>query len=188
MRTMRKKSTRLAALGAAALLGAGGLAAAPLLGATSAGATTVQQYFAFGAQGIVGAVATSADWSASAGPVVQGQNFTFTSAPSSQAIPTTNSGAVVNYIQNNVDYYPIPAGATYVSATAGGSVSFTPAGGGAPTTSPLVITYCATATSPGCTAQATSATFLGATPAPYLQVGTQPGTQFAAGGRSPSRR
>ena len=80
-----------------------------------------------------------------------------------------------------VNYYPIPSGTTYVSAMAATQVSFIPAGGGSATTSPLTITYCPTTTSPGCTAQATSSTFLGSTPAPYLEVGTGP-TKFAAGG------
>jgi hypothetical protein len=57
-----------------------------------------------------------------------------------------------------------------------------------------VVTYCATLTSPGCTATANGAllpdplntfpgaTFPGSATAPYLQLGTQPGLQFPAGG------
>ena len=181
MRTFRAKVTRLGAIGAATVLGAAGLGVAGLVTATPASAATVQQYFAFDGPTGWTAVNTAADWSASAATVAKGSNFTFQSAASSQVVPTTVSGVTVLYIDNTIDYYPIPAGTSFVSATAAGSVTYTPVSGPA-TTSPLTITYCPTATSAGCTAAATSATFLGSTPAPYLQFGTQAGLHFAAGG------
>jgi len=181
MRTFREKITRLGAIGAATALGAAGLGVAGLIAATPASAATVQQYFAFHGPTGWTAANISADWSASAASVAQGKNFTFQSAAGSQVVPTTVSGVTVTYIDNTVDYYPIPAGTSFVSATAAGSVTYTPVSGPA-TTSPLTITYCPTATSAGCTAAATSSSFLGSTPAPYLQVGTQAGLQFPAGG------
>src|ERR1035438_2488444 len=181
MRAFRVKVARLGAIGAATLIGVAGLGAAGLVTATPASAATVQQYFAFDGPTGWTAVNTAADWSASAASVPTGSTFTFQSAANSQVVPTTNSGVTVLYIDNTIDYYPIPAGTTYVSAIAAGSVTYTPVSGPA-TTSPLTITYCPTAASAGCTAQATTASFLGSTPAPYLQFGTQAGLQFPAGG------
>ena len=186
MRAFRSKATRLATVGVATLLGTVGIGASALVTATPASAVPVAQEFAFnvvlfgGSLGYA-AAAIGSDWSASAPSVKPGSNFTFTSQPSTAPIPLTNSGFTLLSIQDNVNYYPIPAGTTFVSAVANGQVSFTPVGGTA-TTSPLVITYCPTTSSPGCTATPTSSTFLGNTPAPYLQVGTSPGVMFAAGG------
>ena len=182
MRTLRHTLARVGAAGAATLLGVAGLGAVGLVSASPAAAATVSLNFAFDGPTGYSTVTTAGDWSASAASVAAGQQVTLTSAPGTQTVPTTNSGVSVNYIDNIVQYYPIPAGTTYVSATASGSVSFTPAGGSTATTSPLTITYCPTTTSTGCTAQATGATFLGSTPAPYLEIGTQTGTQFSAGG------
>ena len=182
MRTLRHTLGRVGAAGAATLLGVAGLGAAGLITASPAAAATVSLNFAFDGPTGYSAVTTAGDWSASSASVAAGAQVTLTSAPGTQTVPTTNSGVSVNYIDDIVQYYPIPAGTTYVSATASGSVSFTPAGSTTATTSPRTITYCPTTTSTGCTAQATSATFLGSTPAPYLELGTQSGTQFTAGG------
>jgi len=181
MRTFRQSTTRLTALGAAALLGLGGLGISALATATPASAAPVNQYFAFHGPTGFSAVAVSSDWAASAATVHSGSNFTFTSQPNTTVVPQTASGVTVLSISNNVQYYPIPPGTTYVSAVASGPVSFTPLGGGAATTTPLVITYCPTASSPGCTAHAPYTNFLGDTPAPYLQIGTGSAV-FPAGG------
>jgi len=180
----------MATVGVAALLGMVGMGATALVTATPASAAVVNQEFAFriplfgGALGYT-AVVISSNWSASAATVKEGSNFTFNSATTTTVVPKTSSGFTLQSIQDTFNYYPIPAGTTFVSAVASGPVSFTPAGGTA-TTSPLTVTYCPTVTSPGCTADPTSltfpGTFLGHTPAPYLQAGTQAGLQFAGGG------
>ena len=48
----------------------------------------------------------------------QGQTVTLTEAPPGGAVPTTNSGATVNYIDGDTYIMPIPAGLTYVPGTA----------------------------------------------------------------------
>ena len=188
MRAFRSTATRLATVGTAALLGTVGIGASSLATATPASAAPTAQEFAFnvvlgGASLGYSAVSIGSDWAASGATVKQGSNFTFTSQPSTAVIPLTSSGFALVNIQDNVNYYPIPAGTTYVGNSAPAPISYTLPNGGATTTSPLVVTYCATTTSPGCTATPTSPpTFLGSTPAPYLQVGTTPGVVFAAGG------
>ena len=187
MRAFRSTATRLATVGTAALLGTVGIGASSLATATPASAAPTAQEFAFNVVlfgGSLGysAVSIGSDWAASGATVKQGSNFTFTSQPSTAPIPTASSGFSLMSIQDNENYYPIPAGTTYVSAVAAGPISYTLPNGGATSTSPLVVTYCATTASPGCTATPTSTKFLGNTPAPYLQVGTTPGVVFAAGG------
>ncbi len=195
MRTFREKITRLGAIGAATVLGAAGLGVAGLIAATPASATPapgtqVTQTFAFG--GVTGygeETLTPTDYSPAT--VAQGANFTVTDTGSSQTIPTLNSGATVNYVSGNIDIYPIPAGATYVSTVASGDASYTPSGGGAATTFPLTFTYCTAAGQTGCTATpyTTPSTtagvyngFLGSTSLPYLEVST--GTTQIPGGAS----
>jgi len=186
MRAFRSTATRLATVGMVALLGTLGVGASALVTAAPASAAPITQKFAFhipilgGALGYSSA-SISSNWAGSAASVKEGSNFTFTSQATTQVIPTTNSGLSLLSIQDNINYYPIPAGTSYVSAVASGLVSFKPVSGPT-TTSPLTITYCPTTSSPGCSANPTSATFLGNTPAPYLQVGTQAGLKFAAGG------
>ena len=123
MRALRVKVGRLGAIGAATLIGVAGLGAAGLVASTHASAATVQQYFAFDGPTGWTAVNTASDWSASAATVAKGSNFTFQSTASSQVVPTTVSGVTVLYIDNTIDYYPIPAGTSFVSATAAGSVT-----------------------------------------------------------------
>ena len=48
----------------------------------------------------------------------QGQTVTLTEAPPGGAVPTTSSGATVNYIDGDTYIMPIPAGLTYVPGTA----------------------------------------------------------------------
>lgn len=180
----------MATVGVAALLGMVGMGATALVTATPASAAAVNQEFAFriplfgGSLGYTGVVISS-NWSASAASVSQGSNFTFHSAPTTTVVPTTSSGFTLLDIHDTFNYYPIPAGTTFVSAVASGPVSFTPVGGTA-TTSPLTVKYCPTTTTPGCTADPTNLgfpnNFLGHTPAPYLEAGTQAGLKFAAGG------
>ena len=80
----------------------------------------------------------------------QGQTITLTEAPTGGAVPTTNSGATVNYIDGDTYIMPIPAGLTYVP----GSVALV--GGDALTSASGATTakYC-TAAGTGCTAQMT---------------------------------
>ena len=77
----------------------------------------------------------------------QGQTVTLTEAPPGGAVPTTNSGATVNYIDGDTYIMPIPAGLTYVPGSAkliGGDAQTSTAGA-------TTATYC-TAAGPGCTA------------------------------------
>ena len=181
----------MATAGVAALLGMVGMGATALVTATQASAAPVNQEFAFripilgGGLGYTGIVITS-NWSSSAASVSQGSNFTFNSAKTTTVVPTTSSGFTLLDIHDTFNYYPIPAGTTFVSAVASGPVSFTPKGSTTPTTSPLTVKYCPTTTTPGCTADPTNPnfpnTFLGNTPAPYLMAGTQAGLLFTAGG------
>ena len=157
-----------------------GLSSILPVGALPAPGVNVTQTWAFDGPTGFSEVATSAQWYSPL-TALPGTNFTVTSAAATQTVPTSNSGVTIQSISHLVNYYPIPSGTTYVSATAATSVSFIPAGGGSATTSPLTITYCPTTSSPGCTAQTTSSTFLGSTPAPYLELGTG-ATLFAAGG------
>jgi predicted RNA-binding protein with TRAM domain len=77
----------------------------------------------------------------------QGQTVTLTEAPPGGSVPTTNSGATVNYIDGDTYIMPVPAGLTYVPGTAhtiGGDAQTSAAGA-------TTATYC-TAAGPGCTA------------------------------------
>ena len=80
----------------------------------------------------------------------QGSTVTLTAAPSGGAVPTTSSGATVNYIDGDTYIMPVPAGLTYVP----GSVQLE--GGDALTSASGATTakYC-TAAGTGCTAQMT---------------------------------
>ena len=77
----------------------------------------------------------------------QGQTVTLTEAPPGGAVPTTNSGATVNYIDGDTYIMPIPSGLTYVPGSAkliGGDAQTSTAG-------VTTATYC-TAVGTGCTA------------------------------------
>ncbi len=80
----------------------------------------------------------------------QGSTITLTEAPTGGAVPTTSSGATVNYIDGDTYIMPIPSGLTYVP----GSVALL--GGDAVTSASGATTakYC-TAAGTGCTAQMT---------------------------------
>ena len=127
----------MATVGVAALLGTVGMGATALVAATPASAAVVNQEFAFriplfgGGLGYT-AVQIASNWSDSAATVKQGSNFTFVSQQSTAAVPTTNSGFTLLDIHDTFNYYPIPAGTTFVSAVANGPVSFTPKGGERP--------------------------------------------------------
>ncbi len=105
----------------------------------------------------------------------QGSTVTLTAAPSGGAVPTTSSGATVNYIDGDTFIMQIPSGLTYVP----GSVSLS--GGDAVTSAAGATTakFC-TATGTGCTAQMTGnykTTF------PYLeeQLGTATANRATGG-------
>ena len=101
-----------------------------------------------------------------------GSNFSFVSAASSQQIPTSQQGVAVNYITETQQIYPLPAGTTFVSATAAGPGTFSGGPSSNPSGSfPLAITSC-TASSADCTATTSAtSTFLGSTPGPYIEIG-----------------
>jgi hypothetical protein len=119
-----------------------------------------------------GITSTGANWGASAPTAAYGSNFNFVSAASSQVIPTSQSGVAVNYITETQQIYPLPAGTTYVSATAAGPGTYSGGPASNPSGSfPVAITSC-TAPSASCTATTTaSADFLGSTPGPYIEIG-----------------
>ncbi len=189
----RVRAGAVGAVGAAVLLvafgsGLGGTGlAAPAAAATGVGtgpgprtSASVNQTWAFEGPAGYNEVQTTAQWT-SPSAVPPGTTFAVTSASASQTLPTTNAGVAIQSVSNLLNFYPIPAGTTFVGATAAGAVSFVPAGGGTVTTSPLTVAYCPTASTPGCVAQATSPSFLGSTPVPYLEIGTG-STAFAPGG------
>jgi hypothetical protein len=128
---------------------------------------------------------TTANWGASAASsgshvvrshdnvsVPYGSNFNFVSAASTQQIPTSQSGIAVNYISGTTNIYPLPAGTTFVSATAAGPGSYSNGPSSNPSGSfQMSITYC-TAPSASCTATTSATTtFLGSTPGPYVEIG-----------------
>src|SRR5665213_2666786 len=121
MRAFRSTATRWATVGAVGLLGTLGVGAASLVTAAPASAAPTTQEFAFhiplfgGSLGY-SAVSLSSNWAASAGSVKEGGNFTFTSQASTTVVPLKNSGFSLINIQDTFNYYPIPAGTSYVSA------------------------------------------------------------------------
>ena len=191
MRSITRLSTRLGAIGAATALGVGALAgvglltAAPAFAGTTPVATT--EYFTFpGPTGWAQVSTVGAASSPTSAP--QGSQFTISNPGGSQVVPTKNSGVPVNYISGNAQYYEIPSGATYVSATASGPLTWTGGSGtgGIPASgsASITITDCTTATQSGCTAAqpstlvsdsatATYSGFGGPAPTlPYLEVST----------------
>ena len=80
----------------------------------------------------------------------QGSTVTLTEAPSGGAVPTTSSGATVNYIDGDTFIMPVPSGLTYVPGSAAliGGDAVTSASGA------TTAKYC-TAAGTGCTAQMT---------------------------------
>jgi len=197
MSAARGKFRRIATLGAVALVATVGLGVSGLeiAGLASAGPTPspTNEYFAFpGPTGF--AQVTTVGQAGSPSTVNPGANFTITNPGGSQAVPTTNSGVAVNYISGNAQYYEIPSGATYVSAVAGGPLSWTggSGAGGIPASgnAPVIITECTAAGQAGCTAASNSplsgaggvySGFDGPNPTfPYLEVSTGT-TQIPAG-------
>ena len=77
----------------------------------------------------------------------QGSTVTLTEAPSGGAVPTTSSGATVNYIDGDTYIMPVPSGLTYVP----GSVQLEGGDAQTSTSGATTATYC-TAAGPGCTA------------------------------------
>ena len=128
--------------------------------------------FATYTAGMWGVTSTGANWGASSPTAAYGSNFSFVSAASSQVIPTTDSGVTVNYITATEQIFPLPAGTTFVSATAAGPGTYSGGPSSNPSGSfPVAITSC-TAPSAACTATtAPTADFLGSTPGPYVEIG-----------------
>src|SRR5664280_1281220 len=192
MRTFREKITRLGAIGAAALIGVAGLGTAALVTATPASAATVTQDWAtYSSLTGYGVQETTSVITPSAATVAVGSTFTFTSAPPSQVVPTSQSIATINYITGTNEIYPLPAGVSAASAdvvltpgtasyTGGTGQTCTSAGVCTPLPAsgsfPITATYC-TAAGPGCTAtQAANPAFptfpvAAYTSFPYIEIG-----------------
>src|ERR1035441_7801711 len=189
MRTFSEKITRLGAIGAAALIGVAGLGTAALVTATPASAqavTVTQNWATYSALTGYGVQQTTSVITPSAASVAVGSTFTFTSAPPSQSVPTSQSIADINYITGTNEIYPLPAGVSTAPAdvvltpgtasyTGGLGQSCTSAGFCAPLaasgTFPITATYC-TAAGAGCTATAAPpSNFLGSTSFPYIEIG-----------------
>jgi len=77
----------------------------------------------------------------------QGSTVTLTEAPTGGAVPSTSSGATVNYIDGDTYIMPVPSGLTYVP----GSVHLEGGDAQTSTSGATTATYC-TASGPGCTA------------------------------------
>src|ERR1019366_4915591 len=189
MRTFSEKITRLGAIGAAALIGVAGLGTAALVTATPASAqavTVTQNWATYSALTGYGVQQTTSVITPSAASVAVGSTFTFTSAPPSQSVPTSQSIADINYITGTNEIYPLPAGVSTAPAdvvltpgtasyTGGLGQTCTSAGVCTPLaasgTFPITATYC-TAAGAGCTATAApTANFLGSTSFPYIEIG-----------------
>src|SRR5664280_2962990 len=192
MRTFRNKITRLGAIGAAALIGVAGLGTAALVTATPASAATVTQDWAtYSSLTGYGVQETTSVITPLAASVAVGSTFTFTSAPPSQVVPTSQSIATINYITGTNEIYPLPAlvsaasadvvltpgtasytGGTGQTCTSAGVCTPLPASG----SFPITATYC-TAAGPGCTAtQAANPAFptfpvAAYTSFPYIEIG-----------------
>jgi hypothetical protein len=94
---------------------------------------------------------------------VTGTTISASLAPAPATIPSSDSGATVNYANSIGAIFPIPAGLTYVPGSAGLS------GGDAATGPQTTITYC-TAASSACTAQPAGTSYH--TTFPYLEEET----------------
>jgi len=196
MRLFKSKATRVGAIGGAALLSVVGLGLTGVVAATPAGAAplpvaTALNYAFPGPTGFAIVQTQGAAGSPASAP--QGSQFQITAPGGSQPVPTTNSGVPVNYISNNVQYFEIPSGSTFVSAVPAGPLTWTggltagiPASGSAPVTT----TLCTAAGQTGCTAASHSTMqvaggvysgFDGPNPTfPYLEISTG-STQIPAG-------
>lgn len=167
---------RAASLSAATALAGAGLAGVVGLGATAAGAanvsssTTVNVVFAVPIFGGWGQQAVTIGTSAPAS-VTQGSTFSETFTPAPTAVPSTDAvgsiTATVASIQNINTIIPLPANASFVSDTVGGSGSYTGPSSGSFT---LTATECTASGQTGCTATAGSSTFVDDTTLPYLEL------------------
>ncbi len=182
MQRTRKFWRRMAAVGGALAITAGGFT---LLSATSASAAVTTTNFAafVSLNSSIAALSQQADVSITPTSITAGQNYTLTAAGGTQVIPTSNGGVPVIYATNNNNEYALPPGVNYVSAT-NGSYTFTPSVGSA-VTGTETVTFCDPLTPPmpaACTGTASGTHFLSSyAAAPYLEVGTGT-TQFTAGG------
>ena len=176
---------RMATVGGALAITAGGLT---LLSATPASAAPTTTNFAawVSLNNSIAALAQTADASiapvAPATSIVAGADYTLTAAGGTQVIPTSNGGVPVVYATNNNNEYALPPGVTFVSAV-NGSYPFTPSTG-SPTTGTETVTYCDPSTTmpAACTGTVQKSSFPSNYAAsPYVEVGTG-STQFTAGG------
>ena len=170
--------SRLAAAGVATALGALGLIAT----AVPASAATITETFA--GSGPTGPLELQLPETINQpASVTQGNNITISVPGSSQVVPSLQSGVPVNFISGLQTLIPVPPNSTFVPGSiVAGNWSYTPAGGGSPTTGAFTVTEC-TAAGPGCTATVPDGTtFLGpGTSTPYIEATTGTDT-FAAGG------
>ena len=102
---------------------------------------------------------------------VAGTTITASIAPVPTTIPSSDSGATVNYASGVEAVFPIPAGLTYVPGSVGLS------GGDASTTPQTTVTYC-TAASTACTAHTTGDYH---TTYPYLEEATNSSYHISPG-------
>lgn len=180
MKPFKRMAFRLGAVGAALSLSTVGLIAVL---ATPASGTTITE--TFGGSGPTGPLELQVGETINApASVTQGGAITISVPSSSQVVPTTQSGVAVNFISGLQTLIPIPPQSTFVAGSiVAGNWSFTPAGGGTPTTGPLSVTECTAPVAGTCNATVPNGTtFQGpGTSTPYIEATT--GTaQFAAGG------
>ena len=181
---VRAKAGRLLLAGAATLAATSGIGFAAWSSASPT-PTPITELFSF--PGPTGFAQVSTTGQASSPTTAnQGTNFVISVPGGSQVVPTTNSGVAVNYISNTTQYYEIPTGSTYVSATPSGNFSWTggSGAGGIPASgsAPISIVECTVGGQSGCTAASHSTLstaggvysgFDGPNPTvPYLEVST----------------
>ena len=155
MQTFRSKCARLGAVGAAAVLSLTGLT---VMSASPASAAplpvpTAQNFTFAGPTGFAQQSLLGAADSQPTAP--QGSDFPIAIPGGSQAVPTSQSGVAVNFISNTNQYYEIPSGSTFVSASASGPITW--AGGTNPSlppsgSAPETIIDCTSAAVTGCDA------------------------------------
>ncbi len=170
MRGNRLPGIRLVALAGVALLGATTLFAADLAVPSAASAAPISENFAGFLSGIGYAPFTVTPGISQPSTVQPEGTYTMSVSASTVTIPTTIAGSTVNYIDNLQYMFPVPAGATFQNGLAN-NLRWSSTG---PSTNNGIYTarYCTGNSGSTCSATAQSATFLGNTSIPYIQVCT----------------
>ena len=178
MRGNRFPGIRLVALAGAALLATTTLVVADVAVPSTASAAPISENFAGYLSGIGYAPFTVAPGISQPDTVQPGSTYTMSVAASTVTVPTTLAGSTVNYITNLQYMFPVPAGVTFqngLSKNIHWSSSGPSSGNGDYTER-----YCTQNSGSTCSATDQSATFLGHTSIPYMQVCT--GANHIAGG------